>query len=444
MSPGRALSPSRSGRLVPPRRGRPGRAARLRRGRRPPRRWARRSRRCPLLPARRGRRTRPRRPSASPARAGAAARRRTRCTGVGSCTCSCLTPPTTVARSSSTGRRRSAVLSARRGHAGTLGPATSACQAIAAAGTGGAGRGRRTALTAAWRTPWCTPGTRSPPRGGTGSVPRGVRRRRPQSGAMTDDLPLADLLAYDRQHLWHPYSSALAPSTPYLVESAAGVRLRLRLPGGEPREVDRRDVVVVVRDPRLRRARARRRRPRPARPDEPRDVRRPHPRAGDQPGPAAGRPRAARGRTSPLQHVFLADSGSVSVEVAMKMALAAARQRRPAAHGRCFTVRGGYHGDTFSADERSPTRSAACTRSSPGCCPSRSSRRGRRPARPARRRPGHGRLGAGDARAVRRARRRGRGGHRRAGAAGRRRDARLQPARRARAAPRWPASTARW
>ena len=54
---------------------------------------------------------------------------------------------------------------------------------------------------------------------------------------MTDDLPLADLLAYDREHLWHPYSSALAPSTPYLVESAAGVRLRLRLPGGEAREV---------------------------------------------------------------------------------------------------------------------------------------------------------------------------------------------------------------
>ena len=54
---------------------------------------------------------------------------------------------------------------------------------------------------------------------------------------MTDDLPLADLLAFDREHLWHPYSSALAPSTPYLVESAAGVRLRLRLPGGDGREV---------------------------------------------------------------------------------------------------------------------------------------------------------------------------------------------------------------
>ncbi|MGZ6804679.1 MAG: adenosylmethionine--8-amino-7-oxononanoate aminotransferase BioA, partial [Nocardioidaceae bacterium] len=48
---------------------------------------------------------------------------------------------------------------------------------------------------------------------------------------------LDDLLAFDRDHLWHPYSSALTPSTPHLVESASGVRLRLRLPSGERREV---------------------------------------------------------------------------------------------------------------------------------------------------------------------------------------------------------------
>ena len=48
---------------------------------------------------------------------------------------------------------------------------------------------------------------------------------------------------------------------------------------------------------------------------------------------------------SGLPHVFLADSGSVSVEVAMKMAWQA-----QAGTGRTkfFTVRGGYHGDTFS------------------------------------------------------------------------------------------------
>lgn len=46
----------------------------------------------------------------------------------------------------------------------------------------------------------------------------------------------------------------------------------------------------------------------------------------------------------PLQHVFFADSGSVSVEVALKMCL----QARPG-RSRMLTVRGGYHGDTFGA-----------------------------------------------------------------------------------------------
>jgi adenosylmethionine-8-amino-7-oxononanoate aminotransferase len=45
-----------------------------------------------------------------------------------------------------------------------------------------------------------------------------------------------------------------------------------------------------------------------------------------------------------LEHVFFADSGSVSVEVAIKMCLQARPGRR-----RLLTVRGGYHGDTFGA-----------------------------------------------------------------------------------------------
>ena len=48
-----------------------------------------------------------------------------------------------------------------------------------------------------------------------------------------------------------------------------------------------------------------------------------------------------------LEHVFLADSGSVSVEVALKMTLQYQRGAgRPERH-RMLTVRGGYHGDTF-------------------------------------------------------------------------------------------------
>ncbi|MBW2461248.1 MAG: adenosylmethionine--8-amino-7-oxononanoate transaminase [Deltaproteobacteria bacterium] len=50
-----------------------------------------------------------------------------------------------------------------------------------------------------------------------------------------------------------------------------------------------------------------------------------------------------------LDHVFFADSGSVAVEVAIKMARQYWLGRgRPGRH-RLLTVRGGYHGDTFGA-----------------------------------------------------------------------------------------------
>ncbi len=50
-----------------------------------------------------------------------------------------------------------------------------------------------------------------------------------------------------------------------------------------------------------------------------------------------------------LERVFFADSGSVSVEVAIKMALQYQRGRGRPGRTRLLTVRGGYHGDTAAA-----------------------------------------------------------------------------------------------
>ena len=51
----------------------------------------------------------------------------------------------------------------------------------------------------------------------------------------------------------------------------------------------------------------------------------------------------------PLDQVFFCDSGSVSVEVAIKMALQYWQARGETRRWRLLTVRGGYHGDTFGA-----------------------------------------------------------------------------------------------
>ncbi len=50
-----------------------------------------------------------------------------------------------------------------------------------------------------------------------------------------------------------------------------------------------------------------------------------------------------------LDHVFLADSGSVSVEVALKLAVQYQAARNRPERRRILTVRGGYHGDTTGA-----------------------------------------------------------------------------------------------
>jgi adenosylmethionine---8-amino-7-oxononanoate aminotransferase len=158
---------------------------------------------------------------------------------------------------------------------------------------------------------------------------------------MSDRAHDADaLLAYDREHVWHPYASLPAAQAPLLVESAEGVRLKL---------ADGRELIDGMaswwcaihgyRHPRLDAALAEQ------------AGRMSHVMFGGLThAPAIELARRLVELTPDgLEHVFFADSGSVSVEVAIKMALQYQRSRgRPEKH-RLLALRGGYHGDTFGA-----------------------------------------------------------------------------------------------
>ncbi|MCW2541208.1 MAG: bioA [Frankiales bacterium] len=148
----------------------------------------------------------------------------------------------------------------------------------------------------------------------------------------------ATLLASDRAHVWHPYGAMPGQVEPLLVESAAGVRLRLAdgrelvdgmsswwaaihgyrhpdLDAAAHGQLDRMSHVMF---------------------------------GGLTHAPAIELAEdLVRLTPEPLQHVFFSDSGSVSVEVAVKMALQFWIGRgRPGKH-RLATWRGGYHGDTW-------------------------------------------------------------------------------------------------
>jgi adenosylmethionine---8-amino-7-oxononanoate aminotransferase len=152
--------------------------------------------------------------------------------------------------------------------------------------------------------------------------------------------PVRDLLAADRAHVWHPYGPMPGRVDPLLVCSAAGVRLHLAdgtqlvdgmsswwaaIHGYAHPVLD-----AAVRDQLARMS---------------------HVMFGGLTHEPAVRLacRLVEVTPAPLQHVFFADSGSVSVEVAIKMCLQYWRsQGRPGKH-RLLTWRGGYHGDTFGA-----------------------------------------------------------------------------------------------
>ena len=148
------------------------------------------------------------------------------------------------------------------------------------------------------------------------------------------------ILASDRKHIWHPYSAMDSDLPVYPVESADGVRIRL---------ADGRELIDGMsswwcaihgyNQPVMNAALTRQL----------------ESMAHVMFGGLTHEPavelanRLVEITPEPLQSVFFADSGSVSVEVAMKMAIQYWIAKRQTEKQKFLTIRYGYHGDTFGA-----------------------------------------------------------------------------------------------
>jgi len=149
-----------------------------------------------------------------------------------------------------------------------------------------------------------------------------------------------DNLSFDAQHIWHPYSSIKQPGQIHEVVSAQGVYLTLS---------DGRQIIDGMSSwwssihgynhPELNQAAKNQI-----------DVMAHVMFGGLTHPPAVELARKLIDLTAdPLQYVFFADSGSVAVEVAIKMAIQYWFAQEKTQKQKILTLRNGYHGDTFGA-----------------------------------------------------------------------------------------------
>jgi adenosylmethionine-8-amino-7-oxononanoate aminotransferase len=149
-----------------------------------------------------------------------------------------------------------------------------------------------------------------------------------------------DWQAFDRQHIWHPYTSMSDPLETFLVVAAEGVYLEL---ADGRRLVDGMSswwaAIHGYNHPVLNAALH----------DQVDTLA--HIMFGGLTHPAAINlaEKLLAITAEPLQKVFFADSGSVAVEVAIKMALQYQAAQGHPCKNKLLSVKNGYHGDTFGA-----------------------------------------------------------------------------------------------